>query len=106
MNNFQKCTIYREDKKTGRHHVDCIFGFWAVDCPVKDDAFSMAGHYWQQYHADGEYDELIARTSKTEEDKNWLEHMERYRIKQNDNFWDQVNKTMDMPGITLTPPQE
>ncbi len=54
---FEKCVTYRRrgDKCT----ISCNLGLWSVEGPYGLQLINEANHYFQQYKADGEYDELL-----------------------------------------------
>jgi len=52
---FEKFTVY-EHTQFG-HEVFCVKGLWGVSAPTKRQAMHEAVHYFEQYYADGEYDE-------------------------------------------------
>lgn len=55
---FGRC-VRRKVRSTGMLLIECRLGLWSVEGP--DHAFveSNARHYWMQYHADGEYAQLL-----------------------------------------------
>lgn len=56
---FDKC-VRRKRRSTGMLLIECRLGLWSVEGP--DHAFveQNARHYWIQYHADGEYAQLLS----------------------------------------------
>lgn len=54
---MEKCCIYR--RRGDRCEIKCRLGFWSVEGPYSLQLINEANHYFQQYRADGEYDELL-----------------------------------------------
>jgi len=54
---FKRCVEQSEDN--GVHTISCKLGLWYVSGRSKGKIEREAKHYWAQYLADGEYDELL-----------------------------------------------
>lgn len=52
-----KANTVRKKSKSG-YSIRCIKGNWGVTAPTKEEAEREARHYFGQYLADGEYDEV------------------------------------------------
>lgn len=57
---FEKCVKRSKDGKA----IDRRLGWWGVYSPDPEANGREARHYWGQYYADGEYDELLKEKSK------------------------------------------
>ena len=55
---MEKCTIYT--RRGDRCQIKCRLGLWSVEGPYGLALINEADHYYQQYKADGEYDELLS----------------------------------------------
>ena len=54
---YEKCTIYTHNGILCE--IKCIYGLWSVHGPYTVALVNEAYRYFQQYKADGEYDELL-----------------------------------------------
>lgn len=57
MTDMEKCTIYK--REGSRCTISCRLGNWSVEGPYGLALMDEARHYFEQYKADGEYDELL-----------------------------------------------
>lgn len=59
------CTVYSNRLDTASnttiHRIHCKRHLWSVEGPDEEVVKRQAVHYFMQYYADGEYDELIAQ---------------------------------------------
>ncbi len=61
---FTVCTR-RSKLKDGRLRIRCVRGLWSVEGEDRKAVLREATHYFQQYHADGEYAAILASASNT-----------------------------------------
>jgi len=54
---LEKCAIYT--RRGDRCVIKCKLGLWSVEGPYGLALINEAEHYFQQYKADGEYDQLL-----------------------------------------------
>ena len=54
---LERCAIYRRNKD--RCVIECRLGLWSVEGPYGLELINEAMHYFKQYKADGEYNELL-----------------------------------------------
>lgn len=57
---FEKCVKRSKDGKA----ITCRLGLWSVYNLDPEANEREARHYWGQYYADGEYDELLKEKTK------------------------------------------
>lgn len=60
---FSTCTRQKR-YKDGSLRFECVLGLWSVDGRDDDFVYREAMRYFWQYHADGEYDSMIAECNR------------------------------------------
>ena len=54
---MEKCATYT--RRGERCEIKCRLGLWSVEGPYGLALINEAGHYFEQYKSDGEYDKLL-----------------------------------------------
>lgn len=54
---MEKCVVYRRWRD--KCEIKCRLGLWSVEGPYSLALMNEADHYYQQYKAAGEYDEIL-----------------------------------------------
>jgi len=70
LTDMEKCTIYTRIDKLCT--IKCRLGLWSVEGKYGLDLINEASHYFEQYKADGEYEQIIGGESSIEKLRNTL----------------------------------